>query len=137
MNILVTGGAGFIGSHTVAMLVKKRHNVMALDNFKTGSLENLKGVRCSVNVCDVTDIEKLNAVFYEFSPAVVIHLAAQSAITTSWKDPANDVRVNTLGTLNVVKLCNEYKVRKLIFSSTSAVYREDKRAPIFGMAENF
>lgn len=137
MNILVTGGAGFIGSHTVAMLVKKRHNVMALDNFKTGTIENLKGVRCSINVCDVADAQKLETIFYDFCPNAVIHLAAQSAITTSLKDPTEDVRINTLGTLNVIELCKKYNAKRLVFSSTSAVYREDKRQPLFGMAENF
>jgi len=137
MNILVTGGAGFIGSHTVEMLVRRRHNVMALDNFRTGNTENLKGIRCSINVCDVMDYKKLESVFYDFSPAVVVHLAAQSAISTSWSEPHIDVRVNTLGTLNVTQLSAKYNVRKFIFSSTSAVYREDKRMPLFGMGEDF
>lgn len=137
MNILCTGGAGFIGSHTVAMLVKRHHNVMALDNFRTGSTENLKGIRCSINVCDVMDYKRLETVFYDFRPSVVVHLAAQSAITTSWSDPFIDVRVNTLGTLNVIDLCKKYNVMKLVFSSTSAVYREDKRMPLFGMDESF
>lgn len=134
MKILITGGAGFIGSHTASMLAKRHHAVMVLDNFRTGSTENLKGVQCRINICDIIDLARLENAFYDFMPDVVIHLAAQSAITTSLKSPELDVKINVLGTLNVVSMCKKYNVKRLIFSSTSAVYRE-KPEPWFSMKE--
>lgn len=126
MKILVTGGAGFIGSHTVSFLSKMKHSVIALDNFKTGTTENLVGIKCSISVCDILDYKSLEKVFYDHFPHVVIHLAAQSAITTSWRYPDLDTKVNAIGTLNLLKLCNTYGVRKFIFSSTSAVYTDER-----------
>lgn len=136
MKILCTGGAGFIGSNTVAVLVKHHHNVMVVDNFSTGKMENLKDARgVHINICDITDAKKLEGAFYDFMPSAVIHLAAQSAISTSKKYPKRDIDINILGTLNVIEMSLRYGVRKLVFSSTSAVYASG-RAPLFGMSES-
>lgn len=135
MRILCTGGAGFIGSATVRLLVKQRHTVLVVDNFSTGKLENLQGVRAITKPCDITDMPVLAGIFYDFKPDTVLHFAAQSAITTSIKDPFKDAETNIIGTINVVELCMRNNVGKLVFSSTSAVYDESK-TPIFGYKEN-
>jgi len=135
MRILVTGGAGFIGSATVQLLVRQHHQVLIVDNFSTGKLENTQGVGAVTKPCDVTDLPLLTGIFHDFRPEAVVHLAAQSAITTSITDPRKDAEVNILGTLNVVGLCREVGVRKLVFASTSAVY-DERKTPIFGYHEN-
>lgn len=122
MKVLITGAAGFIGSHTADYLVSKRMKVLALDNFSTGKTENLKEFKGSLELCDVTDIKMLEVVFNKFQPDSVIHLAAQSAITTAWSDPEKDMKVNIEGTVNVINMCRKYEVKKLVFSSTAAVY---------------
>lgn len=133
MKILVTGGAGFIGSATARLLAKQNHQVLIVDDFSTGKLDNIQGVRATIKPCDITDVKLLYAIFDEFKPEVVIHLAAQSAITTSMTDPIRDARTNIIGTINVVDLCLVHAVRKLVFASTSAVY--DEKTPTFGYKE--
>lgn len=126
MKILVTGAAGFIGSHTVDYLSSKRYKVLALDNFSSGKSENLKEFSGSIEHCDITNLSDMEVVFNKFRPDSVLHLAAQSAITTAWQNPEKDMEVNIAGTLNVVNLCRKYDVKKLVFSSTAAVYGKSK-----------
>jgi len=121
MKILCTGAAGFIGSHLVEKLTLDGHEVIGLDNFSTGMRENIpKGIK--VVQCDVTNWFDLLAEFVDFEPDVVIHLAAQSAISSSIKTPSNDAWHNVMGTLSVIKASEKLGVKRLIFSSTSAVY---------------
>lgn len=87
MKILVSGSAGFIGSHTVKLLAKNGHEILVFDDFSTGRSENLKSFKGKVVVADITDYASVDAAFYEFGPHAVLHLAAQSAITTSRNDP--------------------------------------------------
>lgn len=134
MRILVTGGAGFIGSATVRLLAKQRHTILIVDNFSTGKLENIQGVRAEIKPCDVTDLPVMAGIFYDFKPDAVLHLAAQSAITTSMTDPYKDANVNAIGTINIIDLCYRNNVGKLVFASTSAVYDKDK-TPFFGYNE--
>lgn len=126
-KILLTGGAGFIGSHTADLLAERRFKVLALDDFSTGRMENLKNFRGSVEVCDITDAVRLGIVFDKFRPDSVVHLAAQSAITTAWNDPAMDQDVNIRGTLNLLILAKKYNISKFVFASTSAVYGKGSR----------
>lgn len=121
-KILLTGGAGFIGSHTADLLLERRYKILVIDNFSTGKSENLKGFHGSVDVCDITDMVGLETVFNKFRPDSVVHLAAQSAITTAWNDPVKDQDVNIRGTLNLLMLAKKYGVEKFVFASTSAVY---------------
>jgi UDP-glucose 4-epimerase len=131
MKILITGGAGFIGSHTADFLSAIGHEVVILDNFSTGKEENInhlvKRKSLEVEICDITNYKKLDKIFNIYRPEGIIHLAAQSAISTAWKNPKHDLRVNGIGTLNMLEVGSKYGVKKFVFSSTSAVYMPYKR----------
>lgn len=131
MKILVTGGCGFIGSHVVELLVGEGNFVTVLDNLSTGKAENLEEIkdrrgRLNVELCDVRQIHSMREFFDRARPEAVVHLAAQPAISTSWKMPYMDAQVNVLGTMNVIHLAQDYRVRKIVFASTSAVYGEKR-----------
>ena len=128
MNILVTGGAGFIGSHVVDRLVKECHRVSVVDNLYTGKRKNInratnfykKDIRSS----------RLDRVFKKERPTVVFHLAAQMNVQYSNEDPAFDAQVNILGTINVLECAVRYGSRKVIFASSGgAVYGEQSVFP--------
>ena len=130
MRILCSGGGGFVGSNTVKLLAKRGHEVLVIDNFSTGRRENLIRFKGKVLIADITDYASVDAAFYEFGPDAVLHLAAQSAITTSLNDPQKDMQINGIGTLNMLRAAQAYETKRFVFSSTSAVYRE--KNPIFG-----
>lgn len=129
MRILLTGAAGFIGSHTALTLQKAGHVVLGVDNLATGNMENLNRFRETFHLCDICDMKILEQAFEEFHPEVVIHLAAQAAITTAFENPQRDLSVNGIGTVNLVMLSRKYNAQRFVFSSTSAVY--DENMPIF------
>jgi UDP-glucose 4-epimerase len=133
MKIICTGGAGFIGSHTAQLLEKRGHKVMVLDNFTTGKTQNLKGFHGKIQLGDITDMRLLEGIFDEFLPDAVIHLAAQSAITNSIAAPTHDLRINASGTINLLLQAKKHKVKRFVFSSTSAVYSEENTW--FGLEE--
>jgi UDP-glucose 4-epimerase len=135
MNVMITGGAGFIGSHTANLMAERRFKVMVLDNFSTGKSENLKGYSGGLADCDITNEKQLELVFRQFRPDVILHLAAQSAITTAWDDPGKDEHVNIRGTLNLLMLARKYSARRFVFASTSAVYGPG--SPIMASREFF
>ena len=128
MRILITGGAGFIGSHTADTLRNLRHNVLILDNFSTGILSNIKDH--DFEPVDITDLSLLVKTFVAFKPECVLHLAANSAITISTQNPHHDLKANAGGTLNVIKACELTGVKRLVFSSTSAVYKQQDRGKL-------
>lgn len=130
MKFIVSGGAGFVGSTTIRLLSKHGHEVLVVDNFSTGRSENLKRFRGKVLIADITDYASVDAAFYEFGPDAVLHLAAQSAITTSHNDPQLDLQINGVGTLNMLRAAQAYEAKRFVFSSTSAVYLE--KSPKFG-----
>jgi len=119
-RVLVTGGAGFIGSHIVDALVAQGHSVSIVDNLSTGSFANLNGHATFYNF-DVQD-KKLTAVFEKELPEYVFHLAAQTNLRASFKDAMLDGNSNIISTLNVLDNCVKFKAKKIIFSSTAAVY---------------
>lgn len=120
MNILVTGGAGFIGSHIVDDLVQAGHHVHILDNLFTGLKENVHA-SAVFHHGDLLD-DGLAEVFAAAQPEVVIHHAAQIDVQTSLTNPLLDAKVNILGTIALLEQCREHGVRKLIYASSAAVY---------------
>jgi UDP-glucose 4-epimerase len=129
MKILVTGGAGFIGSNVVDALVREGHEVAILDNLSTGRKENLNPDAKFHNV-DITDFEGVEKVFKDFKPEILYHLAAQIDVRKSVSDPVFDGMINVLGSINLFKLSVEYGVKRVIFSSTGgALYGEPLKLP--------
>lgn len=123
MRVLVTGGAGFIGSHVVDLLFRHGHEVLVVDNFSTGQQENLNPA-VLIKVIDVRSTLPLLSLFEEFKPQAVLHLAAQASIAKSYMNAGDDMEVNGIGTLNVLRGCVLQNVHNLVFASTSAVYSD-------------
>lgn len=128
MKILVTGGAGFIGSAIVQQLLENNDKVIIIDNLTTGELHNIKPMT-SFYPLDITSNE-LEKVFLIERPDIVIHQAAQVSVQQSLNAPSLDCHVNILGTINILNSCVKYKVKKLIYSSTAAVYGAPNYLPI-------
>lgn len=122
MRVAVTGGAGFIGSHIVEMLVEQGDEVLVVDNFSTGELQHIDK-RAAVVELDVTS-ERLEQVFCQYRPEVVLHQAAQVDIPKSLADPLSDARTNVLGTLQVLEAARKSGARKIVYASSCAVYGE-------------
>lgn len=123
MKILVTGGAGFIGSNVVDAFIAAGHEVAIVDNLTTGKKENLNS-KAKFYPVDVRD-SRLAEVVAEFAPQIIDHHAAQIDVRKSVSDPIFNASVNELGTLNLLETAVKCKVRKIIFSSTGgAIYGE-------------
>ena len=128
MKILVTGGAGFIGSHVVDQMIEAGHDVAVVDSLITGRKSNLNPKARFYQV-DIRSPE-LRQVFETERPEVVDHHAAQMDVRKSVADPVYDADVNILGTLNLLNMCVEFKVRKVIYiSSGGAAYGEPVYLP--------
>jgi UDP-glucose 4-epimerase len=131
-KVLVTGGAGFIGSHLIPNLLKKGYSVVALDNLLTGKLENLKinrsNTRFSFIQSDIRDTQALSNAF--FGVDAVIHLAALIDVAASVVDPLSTHEVNVTGTLNVLQAAVKSNVKRLVFASSTAVYGDVKTLPV-------
>jgi|GEM_PF-12939 len=126
MKILITGGAGFIGSHLVDYF-QKDADVVVFDDFSTGSRKNINGFRCSVVEGDVTDFNALDNAMHGCD--YVFHLAAFVSVPESIKHPEACFAVNVGGTENVLKAAVKNKVKKVIFSSSCAVYGDSLELP--------
>ena len=129
MRILVTGGAGFIGSHVVDAYIAAGHQVAVLDNLSTGNEDNVNRA-AALHRVDVRDQEQVEKAVAAFKPELVNHHAAQAEVPKSVANPGYDAQVNIVGGLNVLKACVDHKVRKVIFSSTGgALYGEPDVVP--------
>lgn len=128
MKVLVTGGAGFIGSHIVDLLLSEGHEVAVIDSLVHGKLENLNPA-AQFHHMDIRD-RAVRKVFEDFRPEVLIHEAAQIKVPNSIKDPLYDADVNILGTLNLLEACKDFKVRKVIYPATAAMFSEPQYLPI-------
>mgnify|MGYP001205703307 CR=1 FL=1 len=128
MNILITGGAGFIGSHIALKLYEKGHEVTIIDDFSTGNncfLENYKVIKCDIN-----DFEKLKFKLSMEKFDLLFHLASKSILTESYDKYQKYYLTNVNGTENIMKLCNKLKIQKVIFSSSASVYGNLYSRPI-------
>lgn len=129
MRILVTGGAGFIGSHVVDAYVTAGHDVAVLDNFSTGGEQNINPA-AKVFRADVRDQSQVASAVASFKPEVVNHHAAQAEVPKSVADPGTDAHINVVGGLNLLRACVDNGVKKFIFSSTGgALYGEPDVVP--------
>ncbi len=127
-SIIVTGGAGFIGSHITDRLIGLGHRVVVLDNLSTGKKANINP-RAEFVKMDIRD-QKITPLFLRVKPSYVFHLAAQLDVRKSLQDPLFDAEVNILGSLNVINAAHAVHVRKLIFTSSGgAVYGDTDILP--------
>jgi len=127
-KILVSGGAGFIGSHLTDKLMDKGHNVVVVDNLSTGKKENLnpKAKFYEADICN----SEISQIFEEEKPEIVFHFAAQIDVRKSVKDPIQDAKTNILGSLNLLQNCQKNEVRKFIFASSGgAIYGDTDIIP--------
>ncbi len=128
MKILVTGGAGFIGSHLVDRLIQEGHDVVVVDNLSTGKRRNLNR-SAEFYKLDIQS-PRLERVFRRERPALLMHLAAQMDVRRSVEDPIYDAQVNILGTLNVLEQAVRHGTRKVVFASSGgAIYGEQETFP--------
>ena len=132
--ILITGGAGYIGSHCVLALLEKGLDVVVYDNLSTGHIETIKTLQKYGNLTfvqgDLLNNSYLNNLFQTYNINSVIHFAAFSQVGESVKHPAKYYRNNVVGTLNLLDAMIENNVKKIVFSSTAATYGEPKYIPI-------
>lgn len=129
MKILVTGGAGFIGSHIVDAYIKLGHRVVIIDDLSTGDINNVNPDATFIKL-DIKSPE-LEQVFRKFGFDVVNHHAAQINVRRSLDDPLFDAEVNIIGSLNILNLLAKHKIKRFIFASSGgAIYGEPDRYPI-------
>jgi len=128
LKILITGGAGFIGSNVADGLLEKKHKVVIVDDLSNGKKENIpEGTR--FYRCDIRS-KKLYNIFKAEKPDVVIHNAAQLSVRVSVENPLMDADINVIGGLNVIQACHTYNINKIIFASSGGtVYGEQKYFP--------
>lgn len=129
MKVLVTGGAGFIGSNVVEELINSHHQVLVVDNLSTGKIDNVHD-EAGFYKCDITNIDALELIFKIERPEIVYHFAAQIDIQTSLKEPNYDAKINIVGTINLLECCRKYGVKKVIYPSSAAVYGNPRYLPI-------
>ncbi len=136
MSVLVTGGAGYIGSHTVIELIENGYDVVVVDNLCNSKKVSLERVEKIVNKkikfyeIDVCDEDKLRDVFKKENITVVIHFAGLKAVGESCRKPLEYYRNNLISTLNLIKVMREFECKNLVFSSSATVYGQPKSVPI-------
>ena len=129
MNILVTGGAGYIGSHTVKMLLEKGFNVTVFDNLSRGHIESIpKGIPCEI--VNLLDFENLKSSFRKYIFDAIIHFAAFAYVGESTENPEMYFENNVSGSNNLIYLANENGVKHFVFSSTCSLYGNPLKTPI-------
>ncbi|PGS56024.1 GDP-mannose 4,6-dehydratase [Bacillus sp. AFS041924] len=138
MNILVTGGAGFIGSHLCDFLVERGDKVLNIDNFnnyydvkikKNNVLHNLDKPNYKLIETDILNLNTMDSIFKDHKIDIVIHLAAMAGVRPSIDNPLLYEEVNVKGTTHLLELCKKYGVKKFICASSSSVYGNNKTVP--------
>ena len=127
MNIMVTGGAGFVGTNLIKRLLKDGHKVVSLDNYSTGKKENeQKG--CTYYDCDIRDVVDFS--YFMEKPDVIYHLAAIARIQPSFKNPAPTLEVGILGTMNILEWVRELENKpRMVFAGSSSVHSGKMKNP--------
>ena len=137
-TILVTGCAGFIGMHLCKNLLEDDYVVMGIDNLNDYYDPNLKKARLTqlkkyknfeFKKADICDLSSMDTIFDNFKPEKVVNLAAQAGVRYSLENPQAYIQTNVMGFMNVLELCKKYKVRGLIYASSSSVYGGNKKLP--------
>lgn len=138
MRVLVTGGAGFIGSNLTELLLNEGHLVHCIDNFNDYynpeiKKENLKAARSNPNYklfkTDILDYDKLSLIFENNQYDIIVHLAARAGVRPSIKQPLLYEKVNVQGTMHLLELCKIHSIKKFVFASSSSVYGANKKVP--------
>ena len=129
MRAIVTGGAGFIGSHIAELLVNKNYEVIIIDNFVTGRLENLNKIKHKVKIVNesVSNYKKIEKVFKNVD--YVFHLAALADIVPSIENPEIYYDTNVTGTLNILRASKKYNIKKVIYAASASCYGVVKNFP--------
>lgn len=137
-NILVTGGAGFIGSHLVDNLLAENFRVVVVDNLNDFYASEIKRANIAAHFSnpefrfvetDIRNREELNKVFTEETFDVIVHLAARAGVRPSLENPAEYVETNINGTVNLLELAKDFKVKQFVFGSSSSVYGVNSKIP--------
>ncbi len=134
-TFLVTGGAGFIGSHLCDRLLAEGHRVIAVDDLSTGRIANLSEARGYGNEFTFFNMdiraEGLLSLFERHRPEVLVHLAAQAAVSSSMQDPFRDASINVMGLLNLMDCCVKTGVRKVVYAASGGtLYGEARKLPV-------
>ncbi len=138
MKVLVTGGAGFIGSHLSDFLLKEGNEVVVIDSFndyydpklkELNIAENLNNSSYKIYREDIRNFEKLEEIFIESKIDIIVHLAARAGVRPSIDDPILYEEVNLKGTQNILELARKYDIKKLVLASSSSVYGNNKKVP--------
>lgn len=135
-KILVTGGLGYIGSHTIIDLLEKKFEVVSVDNLinsnqsKLSKIFQITGRQIKNHKVDICDINSLREVFEKEKPTDIIHFAAFKSVPESVKYPSKYYFNNLVGLINLLNLCEDYKIDKFIFSSSCSVYGDPKILPV-------
>ncbi len=128
MKVLVTGGAGYVGSHVVKLLGEAGYEVLVYDNLSTG--HEWAVLYGKLVVGDLEDKKKLRRVFEEFRPEAVMHFAAYIVVPESVREPLKYYKNNVANTLNLLEVMEEFEVKRFIFSSSAAVYGIPEKVPV-------
>ena len=128
MRVVVTGGAGFIGSHVADAFVERGDEVLVVDDFSSGSRDYVPD-RANLAELDIADADRVQEAFAGFGPEYVCHLAAQASVTVSVKEPKRDFDSNVLGTFNILNSATEHRARTVFASTGGALYGEGAPIP--------
>jgi UDP-glucose 4-epimerase len=134
-TILVTGGAGFIGSHLCDRLLAEGHRVVAVDDLSTGRIANLSEARGYGNEFTFFNMDiradGLLSLFERHRPEVLVHLGAQASVSSSMQDPVRDAAINVMGLLNLMECCVKTGVRKVVYAASGGtLYGEARKLPV-------
>ena len=136
MRVLVTGGAGFIGSHTVDALIAEGHNVTILDNLSSGDI-TFVNPKATFFREDILNRQRLAELLQAGSFDAVLHFAAQTMVSVSQSDPIRDAELNIMGTVLLLKAACTAGVKRFVFSSSAAIYGDVKELPILETAQKY